>query len=428
MESAQRYRLFCGVLVVIAGGCAGERASGLRGEWTAAIDTVGDTVTVRSLGGSVWGDTAMLVAKMRIGAFEGPDEYLLGNVEAMAVSASGETYLMDTYVPALRKYGPDGAFVGTFGREGGGPGEYKNPDGGLAVLPDGRVLLRDPGNGRFNVYTAEGEYLDGWRLPGGGGFNTGRRLYTDTAGASYTMILLEVGKAPWEWTYGLGRYSPDGTHSDTILAPVWDYERPAVTGQAERSSSMTGVPFTASPSWAFSPLGYMVGGLSTDYRIDLYRTDEPVLRIEKDWIPVPVAAEEAEEQERRIRESFGRRFPGWDWNGPPIPETKPAYDDLFVGDDGRIWVQVSREGFPAVSVEEAREEERRSGRPQIRYRSPVAFDVFDPEGRFLGHVRTPDEFRTDPAPVFRGEDVWAVARDDLDVMYVVRYRLTFPST
>ena len=114
----------------------------------------------------------------------------------MAVTAAGEIYLMDRHVPALRKYGADGSHLATFGREGGGPGEYKSPDGGLTVLPDGRVVLRDPGNMRFAVYAPDGDYLDSWRI--NGGFNTGRRLYQDTAGNSYTLVLLETGKVPWE--------------------------------------------------------------------------------------------------------------------------------------------------------------------------------------------------------------------------------------
>jgi hypothetical protein len=217
-----------------------ESARTAGAEWTAAIDSVGDTVVIRTVSGSVWGDTATLVEEMRIGMFEGPDEYMLGNVRSLAVSLAGEIYLMDSQVPALRKYGPDGTHMVTFGREGGGPGEYKRPDGGLAVLPDGRVLLRDPGNSRFNVYSAEGEYLDGWRLPGGGGFNTSRRLYTDLEGNSYTLVLRDFGKAPWDWTYGLARYTPAGAHSDTVLVPTWDYDRPTVTGQLEDNRSSTG--------------------------------------------------------------------------------------------------------------------------------------------------------------------------------------------
>ena len=42
----------------------------------------------------------------------------------------------------------------------------------------------------------------------------------------------------------------------------------------------------------------------------------------------------------------------------------------------------------------------------------------------LGLVRAPDGFTTSPSPVFRGDQVWAVVRDELDVQYIVRFRIT----
>ena len=405
-------------LAPVTGACGGSGTSNFGLEMV--VDTVGDTVVARTLGGSVWNDTVLLEPEMVLGVFEGPDEYMLGRVRSLAVSESGEIYLVDSQIPALRKYSADGTHLATFGREGGGPGEYKRPDGGLAVLSDGRVVLRDPGNNRFSIFAPDGEFLESWRIPGG--FNTGRKLYRDVHDNVYTLVLLERGLAPWDWTYGLARYQPDGTHTDTVLAPTWDYKRPQLTGQRDGSSSSSGVPFTAEDAWTFSPLGYAVGGVATDYRVDLYRPDG-VLRIEKAWDPVRVLADEKDEQERRIRDQFQRNFPGWRWNGPAIPGTKPPFSGLHVGEDGRIWVRLSQLGQPVMSVEEAREEEQRTNRPQIRYREPVAFDVFEPDGRYLGHVRAPQGFSMSPPPVFRGDFVWAVARDDLDVPTVVRYRI-----
>ena len=53
-------------------------------EWQAAYDTIGDTIVVRTRGGSVWGDTAELVADVTIGTFEGADEYMFGQVRSLA--------------------------------------------------------------------------------------------------------------------------------------------------------------------------------------------------------------------------------------------------------------------------------------------------------------------------------------------------------
>jgi len=103
-------------------GCgAGERTS--AGAWRAVTDTIGDTIVVRTVSGSVWGGPAELAEEVRIGVFEGEDVYLLGSVSALAADEDGYIYVVDSQVPALRKYGPDGRYVATFGREGGGPGE-----------------------------------------------------------------------------------------------------------------------------------------------------------------------------------------------------------------------------------------------------------------------------------------------------------------
>ncbi|UCG85512.1 MAG: hypothetical protein JSW71_16480 [Gemmatimonadota bacterium] len=168
--------------------------------------------------------------------------------------------------------------------------------------------------------------------------------------------------------------------------------------------------------------------MSTDYRIDLFRVDAPVLRIEREWTAVPATAEESEERRRSATENMRRQFPGWRWNGPPVPDTKPHYRGMFASSEGNIWVLVSQAGVPTVSAAEAREEERRTGRPQIRFTEPPAYDVFAPDGRFLGHVHVPQSFRTYPEPIVRDNNVWAVTRDELDIPSVVRFRIVHPGS
>ncbi len=411
--------IICAIAVTA---CGGESRSGDAASWQAVVDTVADTVTVRTISGSVWGDTTTLVEEVRIGTLEGADEYILGDPRSIAVGEGGRIYVLDRQVPVVRAYSFDGTHLFDVGRAGGGPGEYENPDG-MATLPDGRIVVRDPGASRIAVFAPDGEFLENWRRQNSGGFNTSRRFYTDTAGYCYPMVLLNIGTAPWDWKYGLLPISPRGELDDTIAAPTWDFEPLQVTASREGSSSSRSVPFGPGVEWTFSPLGYFVGGLSTDYRIDLFRTGAPVLRIEREWTPIPVLGEEAEERRTRIRQGMQRQYGSWRWNGPPVPDTKPPFRGIIADFDGRIWVQVSQQGRATMTEQEAQEEEQRSGRRPIRFEEPIAYDVFDTEGRFLGHVRTPDTFSDGPELLARGDTVWAVVRDDLDVPSIVRFRM-----
>ena len=63
--------------------------------WEAVIDSTGDTVVVRTVAGSVWGDTARLVPEVSIGMLDGPEEYMLGSVVSLAMGGDGTIYAMD---------------------------------------------------------------------------------------------------------------------------------------------------------------------------------------------------------------------------------------------------------------------------------------------------------------------------------------------
>jgi sugar lactone lactonase YvrE len=420
-----RFRSLAAVPLLATVGCGGAGAR-TPARWEAVVDTLGDTIVVHTLAGAVWPDTATLVPELSIGVLEGAEEEMFGQIRAIAVAPDGELFVLDSHVPTVRRFGSDGTYLGSFGREGGGPGEFKRPEA-MAMLPDGRILVRDPGNARIAVYAPDGTALPSWRLPSGGGFHTSTPVFVDTAGFSYTPVLLSMKADVLDWTWGLARFGPDGTHTDTIPVPTWDFEEPTVIARKEGSSSSTSVPFSPQVSWTFSPHGHFVAGLSTDYRVDLFRKDGATLRIERAWTPVAVQAAEKAEQERRIIENFKESFGSWKWNGPAIPDTKPPFGAIMVDHDGRLWIQVAQPGDEWRTEAEARAEEERTGDPQLRFRERVVYDVFEPDGRYLGAVRTPDEFRSSPPPVIRGDLAWVVTRDDMDVQRVIRYRITHPS-
>jgi hypothetical protein len=406
-------------LAVLIVGC-GQGGETETGRWQVEYETRGDTVVVRTVAGSVWGDTGSLVPSLTIGVLEGADEYVLGSIRSLAAAPDGSVYAYDSHSRELRKYAPDGTYVMTLGRSGSGPGEYKKPDGGLAVLPDGRVVLRDPGNARITVYSPDGDYLKTWptRYP----WNTPSQLMVDTAGNSYSAQVLNPRDLPADWEEGLVVRGPDGRTIDTLALPNWEYERPELTNRG----GLEYVPFAPLPVWTLSPFGYLVAGLPTRYRLCLYPVPDQTLCMEReDWTPVPVASGERDEQRRLATASMRQSDPGWTWNGPPIPSTKPPYHALFVGEDGRVWLRlhqradaVRSDGIPnadGTSLDEGRE----------TWVERAAFDVFTADGSYLGFVKGPSGMLLNPTPVARGDTVWAVVEDDLEVQRIARLTIEF---
>jgi len=405
--------------------CSTDAASDDASAWRADTSMVGDTVVVETLSGSVWGDTADLVPEVSIGMLDGPPEYTLGQIYALAMGPDGTIYAMDRHVPALRVYDPDGTYRTTFGRSGGGPGEYERPDGGLNVLSDGRVLLRDPSNARIQVYGPDGTPRGEWRIRGR--FNTSNRMIVDTLDRAYTMILLDASADVADWRSGLVQILPDGTPGDTLVNPDTGFEGARIEARHETedggvNASINSVPFSPSEFSVLSPHGYFIHGISNDYAFTLLVPDRPI-RVRKSYTPVPVTAGERREEEAQATRNMRYTDPNWRWDGPPIPETKPPFVNVYPGEDGTVWVRVSQPGvqhddpdYDPTDAQSVREE----------WGEPVVFDVFDEDGSYLGAVRAPDDFSPYPPPLFWRDRVLATTRDELDVQRIVLFRVTLP--
>lgn len=401
---------------VLAAGCGADQAARQHADWQAQVDTIGDTIVVRTIAGSEWG-TRELVPEVRIGSLEGEEHEMFGQIQMLATDPrDGSVYIYDRQVPALRKYDADGRYIATFGRKGGGPGEYENADSGLGVLSDGRVVLRDPGNARFTVYAADGTYLESW--PARGGMFTAAPLIVSGDGF-YNPIFQFSGA--WTGTR-LVRHDAAGMAGDTLVPPdMGGYTAPTVSAQMENSSQTWNVPFSPIARRSFHPDGYYVGGVSDRYQVDLFRPDGTVLRLGRDAEPVAVSAGERAAEEDRVTTAMRRLDPSWRWNGPPIPPIKPIFADISPARDGRIWVQLHQPG------ERVPDDELEPGpdgrRPLARFRERVVWDVFEPDGRYLGQVFAPEGFSTSPRPALDRDRVWGVMRDDLGVEYLTRFRI-----
>ena len=99
----------------------------------------------------------------------------------------------------------------------------------------------------------------------------------------------------------------------------------------------------------------------------------------------------------------------------PIPSVKPAYRDFYVGDHGRVWVhryvEATKREVPPRSLGDKR--------PLLTWREPTTFDVFEPDGTFLGTVVVPV---ATSIRVWSGKRMWGVQTGD-EGEQLVRWRI-----
>lgn len=381
-------------------GCGGEPDSPAT-ERTVA----GDTTTLRFRGAAP--REATLVEEVRIGVLEGAQEYQFGRVSDIAVDQEDGIYVFDGLAPALRYYSSDGEYVRTLGSEGEGPGEYQDASLGMVVRrTDGRLVMRDPRNMRLNVYNPDGSTSETWRVESG--------LFTSgatTLGPGDHLYLKTLAGPPEPnkpWPIALLHMDDRGQLVDTVTPPTLPNEPDGLVGT-----------FSVSKVWSMSPVGGFVAGVNDRYALAHYRTDGTVLRIERE-MPLPTV-HPGERAELEDMNAWRVRTQGQFMTSelPPVPETKPAYRSIVVGEHGRIWVRryveaeqgesVQRQGPPGMEPP-----------PPTRWREPAVMDVFEPDGEFIGEVRLPP--RTELS-VLRYDRVWGIQRGEYDEAYVVGFRL-----
>jgi hypothetical protein len=177
-----------------------------------------------------------------------------------------------------------------------------------------------------------------------------------------------------------------------------------------------------------SPLGYVVTGIPTRYAVELrvppnrpatragappsWQPGDPVISIRRNVAPVAVSdVERAESRawaEKWMRENAD---PAWTWRGPPVPTTKPAYTDVRIALDGRIWVKIAQPSVRRPATD-------RSGL-QFGEAVPV-WDVFESDGAYVGQVRTPTALTQ---MIMRGDNVWGALINSDGVPVVKRWRI-----
>lgn len=119
-----------------------------------------------------------------IGAADGESWEILAGVKGVAFDPEGTLYVLDGGGFRVLVFGPGGEFIRSFGREGDGPGEFRDP-ASLAILRNGRIAVADYGKQVIHVYEASGSHVDSHRFTGRPERGTNRLVPHPLGGVTY---------------------------------------------------------------------------------------------------------------------------------------------------------------------------------------------------------------------------------------------------
>lgn len=348
--------------------------------------------------------------EVRIGSVD-DSAFAFGQVMKLALGPDGVLYSIHQQEATIRKWTPDGHPAGTLGHKGKGPGEFTQPIN-LGFVADTLWVLEGMGL-RLTKLATDGTLLatvnpnltprqsdpdqavprPSQPLRDGRWYGTlVRRSSTPAEGGPEPHILMKA----------------DGT----ILDTVWvEQTRPtdAMSGGNKNMRLSMRQPFSDAPKDVALDYGSVI---VADFRVPdraegatytvtkVADTGDTLWHTVVPYAPTPLPRERPESVFEAMTGNFppgfadlAKELRGQIYAPPFVPEVL----GLLVSDDGSVWIHEADEDVEAShwQVLDAR------GEPEGRAVVPAGLNVL----------------------LIHGDEIWGVEKDDLDVNYIVRYRV-----
>ena len=367
-----------------------------------------------------WGEV-QLVEDLRIGEYEGADEYLFASITGISQHPDGTVFIIDSSRAStyIRRYDSEGTFLNNVGRMGQGPGEYQRVQA-IKPTPDGNLALWDTRLRRVSIMQPDGIFVASFAADSG--LSSSKMFQVDPDGNFYVLTWEtdpDDSRAARIMSYL--KYSEAGVYLETITMPRTGL---AIDGRWVLPTNDGFLrPFEHQVVSMITTHGHVVSGHNDDYSLEYSDGGEVLFRVEREWEPIPLHPEERAQWVARqayISQPIPASVPvnvPLNPKYPPIPETKPAIVGLWPGEDGTVWVQRytvahERTDLPARDADD--------DRPRLTWWQYPTFDVFSPEAEFLGTVTMPHGARI----ALRHSDyIWTVQPDEHGEDTAVRFRV-----
>ena len=351
-----------------------------------------------------------LVEELRIGRLtDGNEADLLDLIKGIEIGPGGDIYVLDA--DEVKVFSPAGEFLRSWGRRGEGPGDF---DGtlGLALARD-TVAVTD--GERVHFFDLGGRVLSSvWTGGRPSGYSASRISSTDLGWVVEARpITIRLDPTPPPQLPREVRYLNPGTGA--LGEPIATYlQQP--DGVHLASGQRVSRAFHRIIEHGVDRKGDVYLPLGLDHEVSVYGADGALSRVVRMEVePVPVTDAMLEELRRELvarcqrNAMWRRRCERQRYVEEIVPATiahaherVPVIGHILVAPDGHLLI--SRRDLS---------ETRASGDPR-------PYDLVSPEGRFVGRIEIPVNFR--PRSM-RGRNILGSWTDEFGVMYVVKYRV-----
>jgi 6-bladed beta-propeller len=363
-------RLASSALLILAMAFFVAECQRTQARWKGKIEkTDGITIVRNPLSPRFNGSVVSIEEELSIGGTSGDGEAPFGKISLIAVDGDGNIYIGDSKDKNINVVDKDGRSLRTLGRAGQGPGEFTGISG-LEITPQNELMIYDRYASKLIFFSLAGRYLR-----------------TDVLAANWAGLIHKTKNGSFYLLTPdfLGRHeSGDLRVAACVNEHAADLSFVRTLVKDRYWSAMS--PLQPTMKTAFTHSDQIVCGYRDDYEIHVMNPNGKVIRkLFKEHTPFGLS--EKEKTKRNLTKAGD------------LPDHFPAYEDIMVDDEGRIFTLLY--------------EEPKDGKGYL-------FDVFSAEGIYIAKVILKAIPRC-----WEGGKLYTIEEDDSGYQYVKRYRVTW---
>ncbi len=285
------------------------------------------------------------------------DDILFGMVSQLVRDGQGNIYLLDGQLSEIHVFSPQGEHLRKIGREGEGPGEFRNA-ADMYLGPGGTLGVVQIFPGKIVHLATDGTPAGNFPLP-------------EVEGGGFQLVFVGRGLADRVVLAGAQQQMQGGQQVQLSYLEAFDqHGKPTVRYHEEKAETRFGGMKFIEKSfsnfqrrWALAPDGRVAAALAfDDYQITVWNADGSVDRVIERPQYAPLArTSEAKKRYQKLYDAITRWNPRSTFE---VSDTHSAVAQIFFRDDGSLWILSARgmwEGKPGVFA---------------------SFDVYDKQGRY----------------------------------------------